>query len=84
LQKQIDIEIQKLGSRAINARKVINFLLDKPLVNAEKVSEVAGISSPSAYKLIADLEKIGILKEITGGQRSREYVFDKYINLFRQ
>jgi Fic family protein len=84
LQKQIDIEIQKLGSRAINAQKVINFLLGKPLVNAEKVSEVAGISSPSAYKLIADLEKIGILKEITGGQRSREYVFDKYINLFRQ
>ena len=84
LQKQIELEIQKLGSRGINAQKIINYLYDKPLVNAEKVSEVAGISSPSAYKLIADLEKIGILKEITGGQRSREYVFDKYIKLFQQ
>lgn len=84
LQKQIGFEIQKLGSRVVNAQKVINYLYDKPLVNAEKVSEVAGISSPSAYKLIADLEKIGILKEITGGQRSREYAFDKYIKLFQQ
>jgi len=38
------------------------------LINAEKIVKIAGISNPSAYKLIDDLERLDILKEITGGQ----------------
>ena len=38
---------------------------------------------PSAYKLIVDLEKLEILKEVTGSQRGRVYVFDNYLKLFR-
>lgn len=83
LQKQVDLNIQKLGSRAANAQKITNYLYQRPLINAEKIVEVAGISYPSAYKLIEDLEKLEILKEITGGQRSREYIFEKYIDLFQ-
>lgn len=83
LQKQVDQELQTLGSRAANAQKIMEYLYHKPLINAEKVSEVAGISYPSAYKLIGNLERLGIIKEITGGQRSREYIFEKYIKLFQ-
>jgi Fic family protein len=83
LQRQVDLEIQNLGSRAVNAQKITNYLYQRPLINAEKIVEVASISYPSAYKLIEDLEKLNILKEITGGQRSREYVFEKYIDLFQ-
>lgn len=83
LQKQVDQELQTLGSRAANAQKIMEYLYHKPLINAEKVSEVAGISYPSAYKLIGSLERLGIIKEITGGQRSREYIFEKYIKLFQ-
>lgn len=84
LQKQIDTQIQTLGTRAANAHKVTRYLYKNPLINAEKVSEVVSISFPSAYKLIAEMEKIGILREITGGQRSREYIFEKYIDLFQR
>ncbi len=83
LQKQVDLEIQKLGSRAANVQKITNYLYQRPLINAEKIVEVAGISYPSAYKIIEDLEKLEVLKEITGGQRGREYIFGKYINLFQ-
>ena len=83
LQKQVDMKIQKLGSRAANAQKITNYLYQRPSINADKVSETAKISLPSAYKLIADLEKLEILKEITGGQRGRVYVFDSYIQLFQ-
>ena len=83
LQKQVDMDLQTLGSRAANANKITNYLYQKPLINAEKVSEVAGISYPSAYKLIGDMERLGILREITGGRRSREYIFDKYLRIFR-
>lgn len=83
LQKQNDIKIQSLGSRAANAQKIMNYLYQRPVVNAEKVSIISGISMPSAYKLISALEKIEILKEITGGQRGRMYAFESYLNLFR-
>ena len=83
LQKQNDIKIQGLGSRAANAQKITNYLYVRPIINAEKVSELSGVSKPSAYKLISSMEKIGILKEITGGQRGRTYVFENYLSLFR-
>jgi len=83
LQKKVESEIQKLGSRAIKAKKVIDYLYQRPIIDADKVSEVADISMPSSYKLISDLEKMDILKEVTGGKRGRTYVFDNYLRLFR-
>lgn len=83
LQKQTDIDVQILGSRAVKAKIVIDYLYKRPMITADKVSEIVAISMPSSYKLIADLEKLNILKEVTGGQRSRVYAFENYINLFR-
>lgn len=83
LQKQVEAQIQTLGSRASNAQKVVNYLYQRPLLDAAKVGEVAGVSPASAYKLIADFEQLGILKEITGGKRGKHYLFDDYLKLFR-
>ena len=83
LQKQNEKKIQILGSRAANAQKVTNSLYQRPIINAEKVSKITGISMPSSYKLIASLEEMEILKEVTGGQRRRLYVFENYLELFR-
>lgn len=73
--KTIQSSTQKLRSRAVSAKKVIDYLYNRPMLNAEEVSEIAEISMSSAYKLIADLEKFDILKEVTGSQRGRVYVF---------
>lgn len=83
LQKQVEAQLQGLGSRASNAHKVVNYLYQRPLLDAAKVGEVAGVSPASAYKLIADFEQLGILKEITGGKRGKHYLFDDYLKLFR-
>ena len=83
LQKQVETQLQTLGSRTANAQKVLYHLYQRPVVNAARVGEVAGVSPASAYKLIADLERFGILKEITGGKRGKMYVFDAYLKLFK-
>ncbi len=83
LQKQVETQLQTLGSRTANAQKVMVYLYQRPMIDAAKVGEAAGISPASAYKLIADLEQFGILKEITGGKRSKMYLFDAYLKLFR-
>jgi Fic family protein len=83
LQKQMETQLQTLGSRSANAQKVMYYLYQRPVINAAKVGEAAGVSPASAYKLIADLEQFGILKEITGGKRGKMYVFDAYLKLFK-
>lgn len=83
LQKQVESQIQTLGSRTSKAQKVVHYLYQHPMIDAARVGEVAAISAASAYKLIADLERFGILKEITGSKRGKMYVFAAYLRLFQ-
>lgn len=83
LQKEIDEKIQRLGARTSKARAVVNQLYQRPLISVQKVAEVTELSLPSAYKLVDELEKLDILKEITGAKRGKQYLFDDYIKLFK-
>lgn len=83
MQKLNDLKIQSLGSRAANAQKIITYLYQKPMINAEKVKEITGKSIPYSYKMIESLVEIDILREITGAQRGRLYVFENYLKIFR-
>ncbi len=83
LQKEVDEKLQGLGSRTNNGRTVVSYLYQRPLINANKVAEVSNISLPSSYKLIGELERLGIVQEITGARRGKQYWFHDYIELFR-
>jgi len=83
LQQRIDHDLQSLGSRLVNAQKVVRNLYKHPIMRPERVSEVAEVSMPTAYKLLASLEDLGILTEVTGAERNRLYVFQEYLNLFK-
>lgn len=83
LQREVDEQLQSLGSRAANAAKVLNALYQQPFIDAEGVRRACGLSMPSSYKLIVELEKLDILKEITGAQRNRMYLFERYLRLFQ-
>ncbi|MEP6646213.1 MAG: Fic family protein [Saprospiraceae bacterium] len=83
LTAEIDLSIQSLGSKAENARKVMAYLYEKPLINAKKVADITNTTPATTYKLISDLERLNILNEITGGKRRREYIFGRYLDFFR-
>ncbi|MEL6720677.1 MAG: Fic family protein [Bacteroidota bacterium] len=83
LQKIVNEKIRTLGSRASNAQSVMKYLYQHPVVGANKAKEITGLSLPSVYKLIEDLERLEILIEITGAKRGKLYVFKKYISLFK-
>lgn len=82
LQKDLELKVQQFGSRANKAMLVINSLFQKPIIDANLAKQVTNLSGPSVYKLIKDLEGLGILKEITGGKRDKLYVFKNYLDLF--
>lgn len=83
LQRDIDAKIQGMGSRAASAYRLVAYLYEQPLVNAERVSQVIEQSMPTAYSLIEEMEKLEILYEITGGKRGRRYLFKEYVDLFK-
>ena len=84
LQRNLEEKLKTLGNRNVDARKVVNYLYSQPIIAVNKVEELIQKSSVTAYKLIADLEKLNIIKEISGAQRNKLYVFKDYLDLFNQ
>lgn len=84
LQKDIENKIQLLKGRAIDGQKIVDYLYKNPVIRVSKVEQIIQKSNVSAYSLIASLEKLEILKEITGAQRGKLYVFENYLNIFNE
>lgn len=82
LQKNLEEKLKTLGNRSSDARKVIDYLYTQPIIEISKVEELIEKSSVTGYKLLADLERLNIIKEISGAQRNKLFVFKDYIDLF--
>jgi Fic family protein len=82
LKKESEEKIQKTGNRSRHLLKVMDFLYQKPMLHPLKIMNLTNVSQATAYKIIEDLVRMDILKEITGSKRGKVYVFDKYIQLF--
>jgi len=83
LERVVKEKILTFGSRAENAQAVIIALFKKPVIDAKKAAVVTGLSMPSVYTLLDDMENQGLIKEATGAKRNKLYIFDDYIELFR-
>jgi Fic family protein len=82
LKKEVEEKIQKTGNRSHHLLSIMEFLYQKPIVNAIKIVEITAVSQATAYKILDELVSMDILKEVTGGKRGKIYVFDQYIKLF--
>ena len=71
-----------LGKKVPTAKKLLDHLFTQPIISAQDVSDLLNTSAVSAYKLINDFIRIGILKEMTGYKRNRFFVFREYIDIF--
>ena len=83
LQKEIDYQLSKSGNRSGKTKLLVEQLYQQPIIDAQKVTQMLDISLPSAYKLIKNLEKQDIIKEIKGGGRRKLYLFERYVRLFQ-
>ncbi|AMD92493.1 Fic family protein [Desulfomicrobium orale] len=82
LRTEVEQAVLGLGKRAPTVRSALNLLYRKPIVSAADVAETLEVSTPTANAAINSLIKLNILTEVTGQQRSRIYVFDRYLKLF--
>ena len=82
LEKSYEISIQQMKGRSAKALKLLNELYKNPIIDANGVVSALSITPASAYTLLSEMERCGILKEITGGKRGKRYILYEYINLF--
>jgi len=75
--------IPEFGKRSKHAGHLFNKLFSKPVLNVKDIQEITGLSPKAAYDLVEIFIGAGILKETTGYQRNRVFVFEDYMRLFR-
>ena len=73
--------IESLGRPAASALRVHQLLQQKPIVGIPDAALKLGISAPTIAKSIQHLEKLGIVREITGKQRGRMFVYSDYLSI---
>ena len=82
LKQEMDALIVGFGKKAHNASKLIEFLYQRPIISISEIIEPLKISKPTANTLVKEFEVKGILKEITGYERNKLFVFDRYLTIY--
>ena len=81
-----DIEenrISVMGKRSKLGKLLLIKLFSKPVLNVKDVQDITGLSPKAAYDLVEVFIEAGVLKESTGYQRNRVFIFEDYVRMFR-
>ncbi len=71
-----------LDDTGANGLKLLSMLFQRPLVNVKVVARDLHVSFPTANRLVARFEDLGLLREVTGQRRSRLFRYEPYLELF--
>lgn len=63
---------------------VHNYLQNQPISSTTKIRDKCELSLPTVLRSLRTLEAIGIVREITGKERNKIFVYDHYINILSQ
>jgi Fic family protein len=77
-------KIEKLGRPAGSALRVHQLLQRSPIVSVPLAAKKLDVTEPTVRSSLERLEKLGIVREMTGRQRNRLFVYDKYLKILDQ
>lgn len=75
---------ESFGRAAGNGLKVFEHLFRAPIISVKKVQTITETEFPAANQLVQRLVHLGVLKEITGRARNRQFRFEEYVRLFAE
>jgi Fic family protein len=84
LQRRHQELIQRRVPGSVTGLKLLDLLFRSPVVSAHQVARRLDVSYPTANNLLSRLEKLRLLREVTGHKRNRFFSYDPYLNLFKQ
>ncbi len=77
-------KIESIGRAAGSALRVHHLLQQAPLISINKASKETGLSIPTVTASLKSLQKLGMVKELTGHQRGRLFGYQKYIDILNR
>ena len=77
-------QIGPQGRRAASALRVHHSLVKRPAGNIARLASRTGLSAPTVAAALRLLEKLGIVREITGRRRGRVYTYERYLAVLRE
>ena len=63
---------------------LLRHLMEQPVIKVKDVEKAVGVSYSKANNLIAELEKLGILKQISKGKRNRKFSYREYVAILAE
>lgn len=78
------VKIQQSGRAAGSALRVHTALRERPLLSLPDICQRTGLSFPAATNGMALLAKLQIVRELTGRQRNRLFVYDRYLQILSE
>jgi Fic family protein len=76
--------IEGLGRPAASVLRVFEHMQRNPIVSIPATAASIGISAPTVAKSLDLMRQLGILREITGKQRHRLFVYDAYLAILSE
>ncbi len=76
--------IRETGRAAGSAQRAFAVLRRRPLVTIDAVAKAAGMSFPTASRAIDTLTAVQIVRELTGKQRNRVFVYNGYLAILNE
>jgi Fic family protein len=77
--------IRDQGGRASSALRVHEVLQQRPVATAADIAEKSGLTPPTVRSCLQLLEhKVQIVREVTGRQRHRVYVYSPYLDILNE
>ena len=78
------IRVEQLGRPAASALRVHQHLQSKPIISVPAAAKELNLTAPTIRKSVGHLVDIGIVRETTGKQRDRLFVYDGYLDILNQ
>lgn len=84
LKNSVEADILKLNKRAENAKKLLQVLYKKPIIDYQTACDALQITARPANDLLKAMVDLGILVENTGLKRNKKYAFSRYLDIFSE
>ncbi len=77
-------KIETLGRPAASALLVYRYMQKTPILSIVHAAPKIGVSAPTAAKSLEHLRQLGIVREMTGKQRHRLFVYEPYLAILNE
>ncbi len=77
-------QIESLGRPAASVFRIFQHLQRNPIVSIPATARKIGISAPTVAKSLEHMRRLGILRETTGRERHRLFVYESYVAILNE